>query len=249
MNRYDTIQEVGVGWENSTPKEVYKYNHNHDALGRFASANGGTSGSVSGVGNTKKQTQHKSPSADFFMVDRNADFVSEELGVSKEDATKMVQAINDYSGESYSAIRKASRGENDEYKAEADAMEDFISKSPKWAGGRLYRGMFIAPVSNKRKELLSNAAEGKPIDMLGLSSWTSNKEVAEKFGGHFDASIYFVTNGKETNRGTSIRHLSRKPEEDEVLVSGKAKFYPTKIEVVKIENADGHMIYIYGDIK
>lgn len=175
--------------------------------------------------------------------------VAKDLNVSKEKAKDMVDSVSDYSDGVYDEVRAASSGESSSayFKGIADSCEEFITASPKWDGGTLYRGISLgnsdqATINN----ILDNASKGKPIDMRGISSWSSDEGVAQLFAGktnQYGTAIIFVTNGKSTSNGTSIKHLSQINDEEEVLVSNKAVFTPTKIEY----KPDGR-IYIYGDM-
>lgn len=259
MSRYDTIEEVRKhSSEAKTFEEILKFNENHDRLGRFSSSSG--AGGAAGVpgGATKYAIQHTEQKAhnrdDYGLAgenkiptDKTYDKVAQDLQVSKETAKTMVDAIGDYSRQHYDAIRKASRGEkaSEADKKKAADIEEFIDASPKWAGGAIYRGIGTKDFDTAY-EILSNVRQGKPVDMGGVSSWSSNSKVAEGFGKRKTASagktIVFVTNGKSTNKATSISHLSRYKYEDEVLVSKKAVFTPTKM------TKRGEIIYVYGDV-
>lgn len=175
--------------------------------------------------------------------------VAKDLNVSKEKAKDMVDALSAYSDGVFDAVRQASSGESNSayFKDIADNCEDFITASPKWAGGVLYRGISLGNSDQTAlNDIIENASKGKPIDMKGISSWSSDESVAQSFAGktnQWGTAIIFVTNGKSTSNGTSIKHLSQINDEEEVLVSNKAVFTPTKIEY----KPDGR-IYIYGDM-
>ena len=178
------------------------------------------------------------------------DKVAKDLHVSKEKAKDMAVSVSKYSGSYYDDIRAASRGEShDEYdKKCAQDIEEFIAASPKWEGGRIYRGVGI----NDRDvldKIIQDAWHKKPIDMRGMSSWSSKKSIAQSFGESNTQkykggkTVMFITNGKTSGgKGTSIKHLSQLPHENEVLMSKEAVFTPSKITTGK----DG-TIYIYGD--
>lgn len=175
------------------------------------------------------------------VTDDTAQRVANDLHVPKEKAKEMAVSINKYSGSYYDDIRAASRGESNGYKHEADMCEEFIKASPKWSGGKVYRGIKVYDPAT-RDAILANVAKGKPIDMRGVSSWSSKKSVADDFSGG-SHPIVFVSNGTSTNKGTSIKHLSNFKNEDEVLMSKDMTFTPTKMR--KSKNGT---IYIYGDV-
>lgn len=194
-----------------------------------------------------EDTQQKGHKTAQYLDGKNPDDntyqkVANDLHVSKKKAQDMVDSVNTYSGPYSGEIRASSRGENDVYKHEADMCEEFIKASPKWAGGKLYRGIRL-PDKAAADAIIAKAWKKQPIDMQGISSWSSKKSVADDFAGGGHHPVVFVTNGTSTNKGTSIRHLSKYKSENEVLMSKDAVFTPTKIRAAK----DG-TIYIYGDV-
>ena len=143
--------------------------------------------------------------------------VANDLHVSKEKAKDMSLAVNHYSGSWYDDIRAASRGENNDPidRKRAQDIEEFISASPKWEGGRIYRGIGVNDQSALDK-IVSNAWKKKPIDMRGMSSWSSKKSTAQSFGESNTSklkggkTVLFISNGKSAaGKGTSIKHLPK----------------------------------------
>ena len=163
------------------------------------------------------------------------DFISKNLGVSKEKAEEYNVSVAQYGGFSFNKIRKASYVGGTEFDEEifagktvtsankiAKNLEEFIEKSPKWDGD-IYRGI------NLPRWTLNEFKQGDIIDMQGISSWSSNAEVANKFAKKgLDEKVIFHSKG--TKQGTSIRHLAHYTEEDEVMISAKAKWSITNIE-------------------
>lgn len=229
MNRYDEILEVRKhDSEAKTFEEVLKFNPYHDAMGRFASANGATSFTIhtnspagqkaianikakqlAAAGGASKPTENKQPepeqppkpkylmsntaqkghkSTDYLnqhkeVDDTTAQRVANDLHVSKEKAKDMAVAVKNYSGWQYDDIRAASRGDNPDpgHQKAAKDIEEYIAASPKWEGGRIYRGVGIND-QNVLNKIIDDASKGKPIDMRGMSSWSSKKSVAQSFG-------------------------------------------------------------------
>lgn len=83
----------------------------------------------------------------------------------------------------------------------------FIEQSPKWDGDAIYRGIGV----NKAEltKLLDAAARGKPIDMRGTSSWTTNKKGSETFAGKQRKEYMVVFRSVGKQNGTSVRYLSK----------------------------------------
>lgn len=195
------------------------------------------------------------------ITDEGIDAMMKDLGVTKYEAQDMSDAIIGYSGSDFQYVRCASQGDfetmhrieeengdwidEDEMKKKAEDIEKFIDLSPKWDGGELERGIHIKN-DDDLAALIERAKSGEAIDMRGMSSWTSSDDTARNFAEAWNSrtnSVVLKTNEKKTDLGTSIRHLSRSKEEDEILVSKDAEFKPTRVETI-----DG-VTYIYGDIR
>ena len=166
-------------------------------------------------------------------------FVQESTGVSYEEAELQYGSVARYGGMDYTQIRRAGYqggsfaeektfiGTKDvTFGQMADYIEDFIDNSPKWEG-EIYRGI------NLPKHELEQLKVGGVIDMQGVSSWTSNFEIAETYSFKNvkrtgNQKIIFHSDG--TKQGTSIKHLAHYDFEDEILVSRKARWSISKIE-------------------
>ncbi len=213
-------------------------NHGHAGrpgrLGGSAPGHGGGGSGAASQDNKPKPTKPKpETSSDKIRGHRTehpkniADatkLIMEDTGSSEKEAFKMYVAMNGWCSISYMSMRKeGDKNENTRY------LKKYIEKSPKWNGnGPVYRGMGMD--AKKVKDL----KPGKTLDMKGASSWTSSEGVAHKFAdGHANdpssqAQIIFKLD--KANHGTSIRHLSSMPAENEVVLSDKVSFKITKVE-------------------
>lgn len=141
-------------------------------------------------------------------------------GVSVSVAEAQAQALYKYSGAEYRDIRNAYYNGITDSPAyqKAMAIESFIAQSPNWEGGELYRGVHLPSAS------VRHLKEGSRIDMKGMSSWTSDPKIGEKFSKanmKGESSVLFKVSG--TKQGASVTHLSRfGKKESEVIISGKA---------------------------
>ena len=150
---------------------------------------------------------------------------------SDQEAKDWYSAVRDFSVADYSDIRRYAHDgpPPSDYKTDAENLEKFIAASPKWDDGPLYRGMNVKPeVANS---ILAEAKKGLLIDQRGPASWSSKRSVADNFADkdhHDDVSIVFITSGKQN--GTSIQHLSRFPNEAEVLMSNDARWRPVDVQ-------------------
>lgn len=183
----------------------------------------------------KTMNQHYEPLSE---TEEKIDFISKELGVSREVAEQYNLAVAQYGGMSFGKIREASYiggAKFDEvvfagkykstYNEMAENIEQFIQRSPKWSGD-IYRG------ANIPKSVLSSYKNGDVIDMMGVSSWTSNIDVADSYTYKtMDPRTIFHSSG--TKQGTSIKHLAHYTQEDEVIVSSKTRWQIEKIEQIE----------------
>lgn len=198
----ETLKEVA---------EAYQEIIDNDQLGSkdggitsSAGALGGNGGSNSAMASSAKQTIHSSYIGTY---KEQVAAVQEDIkrgsgkNISKEEAGKMLHGIHSFSGTGYSRIRGAYNNPNADPK-DAELMksvDDYINSSPKWEG-RVYRGINVT--NEQANEILS----GKPIDMLGPSSWSSDQSVAERFSnGYKDTRIVFVLDNNKS--GASITHI------------------------------------------
>ena len=157
-------------------------------------------------------------------------FTARNLSVTDEVARELNSAVNDYSDRSYSIVREYQRGQktrNDQKAADVSKkLETYIEKAPKWGGSATYRGVSSATVPKV----------GDVIDMGGTSSWTTKSGIAASFASTAKESglggnaIVFKSGTQK--KGTSIRHLSHSPHEDEVVVSRKSRYMVSSVSLV-----------------
>ena len=192
------------------------------------------------------ETAPKTMSEHYKVLETNEekiDFISKSIGVSREQAEEYEASIAQYGGFSFGKIRQASYFGGEQFDEEvysgklvisfnkiAQNIEEFIEKSPKW-NGEIYRGI------NLPHDTVKAFKNGDIIDMQGVSSWTSNFEIAESYSHKSNKikqnqRVIFHSNG--TKQGTSIKHLAHYDFEDEVLVSTKARW-----QIDRIEEIDG----------
>lgn len=147
------------------------------------------------------------------------DIQSEHVGQSAFDnlTSEQQNAMNKWTTIKSHDIRKSQQ--DGKPSADAEALESLISDSPKWFGGETYRGLN----SVDSKTLKALTTKGASIDMRGLSSWSTSKDVASDFA-YSKSSPGIVFVAKAQPQGTSVRGYSSHPHENEVLVSSKAKY-------------------------
>lgn len=169
---------------------------------------------------------------------RNLKTTQKECKCTLAEARKFNESINDFSDDWDGDIRKYQRGERDfkegrtldEIAKKAEAIEEFIYRSPKWRGGVTYRGMSVS--DDILDNILKRLKEGGD-DMLGTASWSISSHVAqhyadENFKGEKRNAVIFVC--KKQSDATSIQHLSEFPDELEILASKNSRYRLVKIE-------------------
>lgn len=179
--------------------------------------------------NQKQETKHYEYTT---YQDEKIASIEQRTGMNHSEAAETVNAIGRWSTSEYGTIRDIQRGNPpkdltpagiDSYKYYADTLETFIDRAPKWAGGTMYRG-----ISVDRKTLDKYTDIGTIYSENALASFTTNETNAQMFSAGYDAArpyrVVFKTTNKSTKHGASITRETKIPDEDEVLMSSKAKF-------------------------
>ena len=168
------------------------------------------------------------------------DVIQREMGCSEEQARKYALAVDGFTDSvtTCSNIRRWQRGEFLEtgfqyklYEETAKNLDEYLENAPQWNGGPIYRG-----ISFDEKKFYANVGVGDVIDMGGASSWSSERSVAENYASH--GEIFVVDN---PTKGTSTRHLSSFPMENEVTVSSKVTYRVTSVEYTKLGTKITHL--------
>lgn len=172
--------------------------------------------------------------------EKAVELVMKNSKMTKAEAQIAVSAINDFSLDGFKGIRRASTGESSSAvrKAQAEAIENYIKKMPKWSGGTIYRGIGIT--EKEYDDLMNKVQSKQPLSQYGPSSFSSDENTAMSFsekgsGRH----VIFVQNG--TNKGVSIKNLSQISHENEVIMSSSWRGVATNYE------QKGDYTYIYVD--
>ena len=222
------------------------------------------------------------------MVDDAKKYYENELGVSEEDAEKIDESLKDYFELAYSYMHDLHNPQNeaflqsenpqymnsllndyetrgDRYKAEVDIIDNMLN-NPNMPiyNGTIYRGLMIGddtedvqnPLTYEQKiNVILESGEWKEP---GISSFSSNKTIANNFAGinkeDTELNDYFSIDNKEychillkcedNKSGAAVSHLSRYAE-DEVLIPSDVAQEGWKIIDYTIEtNYDGRKTYI-----
>lgn len=217
------------------------------------------SSTASSIGNTATQTTETRDAFSLSWEEKKKE-VMKMTGVTDETlAGEMRDAVNHFTYQWDYEIRHYQTGAKftslhghsmEDIKKYAERCEEFIEKSPKWNGGRTYRG--IACDDATFQKFTDDMANGNEIDMLGTSSWSTNKGTSTGFAESNwkkpgDKMLLFYTD--DPQNGTSIAYLSHFGDrEHEILCSQKSRYkivdiwhepswdkdgYYVKVEVVK----------------
>lgn len=165
------------------------------------------------------------------------DYTAKQLGVSQQEAKDMIKEVSGYTDGYATDMRIWQQGGKPwdmqelspkEAQRMSEQIEKFIDKSPKWDGGDIYRGIGVDEDTAMR--ILDDIYySGKPFDMKGTSSWTSDKSIADDFSEWNGADVAIIFKAPGTNKGTSIDHISDFSQ-SEVLVSRDARWDVKRIE-------------------
>lgn len=193
------------------------------------------------VGNNTKQTAETSP---LYVRDDQVQKVIDLTGCTKKEAEEMRDAAYGFTYQWDYEIRHYEMGQKftsmhghsmADIKKKAEGCEELIKRSPKWAGGRTYRGINVDDATLQKFKDEMNA--GTPIDMLGTSSWSTVRARSESFANRGTGnSLLFFTDAEQN--GTSIRYLSEFEHEHEILCSKDARWKIKSIKPSKRSNID-----------
>lgn len=157
------------------------------------------------------------------------DFKAVGKDLDSAEAHKYMRTIYEYTDYLYRDIRDAQLAElqgkpiKDAYlKEKIDLIEEYIASVPLYPEGKpLYRGFGSRNPDNLRafEEAYAN---GELITMSGISSWTSQAQVAHNFVKSKEHVALFELVSNKT--GVSIKHLSMYPGENEVLFGTNAAY-------------------------
>ena len=212
---------------------------------------------------TKQKGHVKDESGDFVSQrtvsrDEQLEYIKKLTGVTDDKtAEDYYKAVYGFSYQWDWEIRQVQCGNTkftshhhhtlEEIKKRAQDVENFIAKSPQWAGGTTYRGMSL---SDKELENIINQLKAGSADMKGAASWSTTQRVSDGFAGMhlYEKSPEFgdiktnkvvLVSEKGHKKATSIKYLSNYVNEDEVLASMACRY-----EYIRQEEKSG-IIYIF----
>ena len=198
---------------------------------RQAAAGGATGDSGSNTSTEESKTPATGGHKPHMKGQELFDYTAKELGVSQQEAKDMIKEVSGYTDGYATDMRIWQQGGKQwdmqeltpkDAQRMSEQIEKYIDKSPKWDGGEIYRGIGVDEDTAHRM-LDDIAFSGKPFDMKGTSSWSSDKSVADDFANWNGADVTIVFKAPGTKKGTSIDHISDFSQ-SEVLVSKDARW-------------------------
>ncbi len=208
-----------------------------------------TQAATSSVWNSTKQKDHPPLMK---STDEMMEYTAKMTGSTLEEAREFNDAAYSFTYQWDYEIRAFQSGRHfvskhghslDDIRLKADRLEEFIRRSPKWDGGKTYRGMTL---SETEVDNMRNALKNGTFDNRGTASWSTLESKAEDFSyrklgevsefGDFKQIPVMLCIKKHKN-GTSIMHLSEFSEEYEVIASKDSRYRLVK------EEFKGEIIY------
>lgn len=163
--------------------------------------------------------------------------LQELTGMSEAEARESMKSVYGYTQERSADIRDFQYGSTQNFspkeletvKKEVEAINRYIDKMPKFKG-EIYRGKDFES-AEKAEAFLAKIKKDSDYQLPAMSSFSSSKKIAENFarlqtkiGNKGRVPVVFVV--EKNKSGASIRSLSEKTKEDEVLVPKNAKYKP-----------------------
>lgn len=150
------------------------------------------------------------------------ELLREETGYDVKTAKEVNDTLNGYFDLDYKEYYNGNR------KKEEKIIDEALSQMPVY-DGEIYRGLHVIP--EQLEGMLENCVEGAEISMKSISSWSSRREVAEKFGEVNESTNTVIFTCKENKNAVGVRHLSQLGSaEDEVLAPTTSRWKITKID-------------------
>lgn len=154
--------------------------------------------------------------------------IVEETGYSEQDAKKFHENLLDFFGGDYKAFADGShKDEEENINAGLERMKAY--------DGEIYRGMVFEDWQEDLFSKFMDCNVGDEIEMRTISSWSSNKSVADEFAKMTSVlqknSVVLVC--KNNKSGVGVQHISKfAKKEAEVLAPSTAKWRLTGKKVI-----------------
>lgn len=155
-------------------------------------------------------------------------FSRDNINVLPQDAKEYCNAITSWTNSGYKGVRDYYKTHNDvngKFEELSKTINEFITLSPKYTG-TIYRGI----ASNN----IRHYTVGKEINMNGISSWSTDMNVAEMFAKQKEYGHKTIFSLKKSKCAADINYISSKKYEKEVILSDESNQ-----RVAKVTNKNG----------
>jgi len=190
-----------------------------------------STGNLPAITQAARETREHLPSADNAGIEAivRGDFAKRGIDLTEQEVRGVRAALRGYSGSFYSYIREfqekgfvegGSASVNEVVGGMARDLNRWIDNAPRWPSEKpIYRGM----LGERPYAIFDLVPVGGKVEIEGLTSFTSDIDVADKFagiahGGLMRNVVIEVVGGDYV--GTSMTFASAFPDEKEVLVRG-----------------------------
>ena len=210
--------------------------------------------------NTNVLLGHGTSDENYFSFIEQLEQIERATGVKGRKVEALFDAVHGFSHQWDYEIRKYQMGEltsdfkskykghtYEEIKKKSENLEEYILRSPKWAGGKTYRGLCMS--KKEADKLMERLSSKDGADMLGTSSWSTKREKSDVFARQWlgdeddkgdvkDTAVMLTS--KSQKRAASIKYISHYTEENEVVSSKENRY-----RIVSISKRHEYGTYFY----
>ena len=210
--------------------------------------------------NTNVSLGHGTSDENYFSFIEQLEQIERATGVKGRKVEDLFDAVHGFSHQWDYEIRKYQMGEltsdfkskykghtYEEIKKKSENLEEYILRSPKWAGGKTYRGLCMS--KKEADKLMERLSSKDGADMLGTSSWSTKREKSDVFARQWlgdeddkgdvkDTAVMLTS--KSQKRAASIKYISHYTEENEVVSSKENRY-----RIVSISKRHEYGTYFY----
>ena len=209
---------------------------------------------ASGVSGTKGNTESNQPvnnlkalgelPAEYHDDNYTEQWMKENTNVPSEKLSDTAKAVRAFTSTGFWSIREAQLNNNTWSPAgeRGVLIEDYIKQAPQWNNSKdLHRGVKLE--KDEIQNILNDIKAGKAIDVnhSGTASWSTKYDVAEGFA-YTSSMVPVIFRAKKMKNATTVMHISKHPDEHEVLSSKDNRFKAVKVRKKKINGYDGYLI-------
>ena len=148
--------------------------------------------------------------------------LQEETGYTIEEANKVQKSMDLYFSNDYTEFTAGNR------KGDVKIIDDALQRMAVY-DGEIQRGMHLVPMDYE--ELIESAVEGAELKMKSISSWSSEKSVADRFADLSESQNSVIIKCIKNKSGVGVQHISVVgSRESEVLAPSSARYKIISVE-------------------